>query len=141
MADPGLIPSGSEAKNGLGFLPRKAALRAALSEFVIEWGGERIGAIRRGFGSIVTASGLRDVTPHVLRHTAAVHLAATGVSMRRIAQFLGHSDSATPEVVYTMFAPDHIRAVITHPPLRRCEMSESMRVWTEMICGSSAKSN
>jgi len=36
-------------------------------------------------------AGLADVSPHVLRHTAAVHTAEAGISMDEIAQYLGHS--------------------------------------------------
>jgi integrase len=49
------------------------------------------------------------VTPHDLRHTAAVWMAADGVSMGKIAQYLGHSDSRITEKVYARFAPEHLR--------------------------------
>lgn len=54
---------------------------AALSDHLIEWAGGPVASIRRGFASAVDAAGLKGVTPHFLRHTAAVHMAEAGVSM------------------------------------------------------------
>jgi integrase len=49
------------------------------------------------------------VTPHMLRHSAAVYMAEDGVSMDEIAQFLGHNDVATTRRVYARFSPNHLR--------------------------------
>lgn len=105
-------------RKGRAVVPINATLRAALTaareaamtEFVVEWAGERVASIRKGFDAMVERSGLIGVTPHVLRHTAGVHMAAGGVPMSKIAQFLGHSSTATTERVYARFAPDHLRA-------------------------------
>lgn len=85
------------------------AKRAALTDYVIEWAGGPIKSIKVGFGLKSAASGLAGVTPHVLRHTAAVHMAKAGSPMSRIAQYLGHSSTAVTERVYARFAPDHLR--------------------------------
>jgi integrase len=85
------------------------AKQAALSNYVIEWSGKPIKRLRTGFNAAVKAAGLKHVTPHVLRHTAAVHLAAAGVSMERISQYLGHSSTSVTERVYARFAPEHLR--------------------------------
>lgn len=86
------------------------ARRAALSGHVIEWCGAPVRSIKTGFAAAMKAAGLAGVTPHTLRHTAAVHMAAGGVPMPRIAQFLGHTSTAVTERVYARFAPDHLRA-------------------------------
>lgn len=86
-----------------------AAKKAALSDYVIEWAGEPVKSIKTGFSKAVSDAGLSGVTPHTLRHTAAVHLAAAGVPMSRIAQYLGHTSTAVTERVYARFAPDHLR--------------------------------
>lgn len=57
----------------------------------------------------VARAGLRGVTPHVLRHTAAVWMAEAGVPMTEIAAYLGHSDSRITERVYARFSPDYLR--------------------------------
>jgi len=56
----------------------------------------------------VDSAGLKKVSPHTLRHTAAVHMAAAGVPMAKISQYLGHSSTAMTERVYARFAPDHL---------------------------------
>jgi len=87
----------------------ETARRAALSDHVVEWAGRPVKSIKRGFASAVDAAGLQDVSPHVLRHTGAVHMAAAGVPMVKIAQMLGHSNTHTTERRYARFAPDHLR--------------------------------
>lgn len=104
-------------RKGRAVVPMNATLRRALlaarnaatSPHVVEWGGRRVLSIKRGFASAVAAAGLRDVTPHVLRHTAAVQMVAAGVGMERIAQYLGHSSVQTTRSIYARFAPDHLR--------------------------------
>lgn len=84
------------------------ARTAALSDHVIEWAGDPVRSIRTGFTRAVKRSGLINVTPHVLRHTAAVHMAGAGVPMSKISQYLGHSNTATTERIYARYAPDHL---------------------------------
>lgn len=104
-------------RKGRAVVPMNDGLRAALtatkaaatSDHVIEWGGEPVKSIKTGFKAAVEEAGLKGVTPHVLRHTAAVHLAAAGVPMERISQYLGHSNVAITASVYARFSPDHLR--------------------------------
>lgn len=104
-------------RKGRAIVPMNAGLKAALfnaqeaaqSEFVIEWAGAPVASIKTGFNAAVKAAGLEGVTPHVIRHTAAVHLAEAGIDMSRISQFLGHSHTSVTERVYARFAPDHLR--------------------------------
>ncbi len=85
------------------------AREAALTDYVIEWAGGPVKSIRKGFSAAVANAGLSGVSPHVLRHTAAVHMVAGGVPMSRVAQYLGHSSTSITERVYGRFAPDHLR--------------------------------
>jgi integrase len=87
-----------------------AARRAALSDHVVEWGGDRVATIRRGFTAVCATAGLEGVTPHVLRHTAAVHMAEGGVPMSVISQYLGHSNEAITAKVYARYSPDYLRS-------------------------------
>lgn len=104
-------------RKGRAVVPMNAGLRAALSaaksarltDNVIEWAGEPIARIRTGFEAAVAAAGLEGVTPHVLRHTAAVHMVVAGRPMSKISQYLGHSSVSITEKVYARFAPDHLR--------------------------------
>jgi integrase len=95
--NPGLKASLSQAK------------AMALTDYCIEWGGQPVKRIKTGFKRAVKDAGLDGVSPHVLRHTAAVHMAAAGIPMERISQFLGHTSTAVTERVYARFAPDHLR--------------------------------
>lgn len=96
--------------NGMLRSALSAAREAALSDFVVEWAGERVGSIKKGFAAACDRAGLDDVSPHTIRHTAAVHMVAAGVPMAQVSQYLGHSSIAVTERVYARFAPDHLRA-------------------------------
>jgi integrase len=85
------------------------ARKASLSEFVVEWGQDRVSSVKRGLATAAKAAGLSKVTPHMLRHSAAVHMAEDGVSMDEVAQYLGHDDVATTRKVYARFSPGHLR--------------------------------
>ncbi len=86
------------------------AQRAARSEYVIEHGGEPIKSLKRTFRTAVLRAGLpTSITPHVLRHTAAVHMAEGGVPMAEIGQYLGHSSESVTYRVYARFSPTYQR--------------------------------
>lgn len=87
----------------------QTALRVAQSDHVVEWAGQRVVGIKTGFNAAVSAAGLENVSPHTLRHSAAVHLAEAGVPISKISQYLGHSNTSVTERVYARFAPDHMR--------------------------------
>lgn len=86
-----------------------AAKEAAMTGYVIEWGGSRVLSVKKGLGTAGKAAGLPWVTAHVFRHSAACAMAERGVSMAEIAQFLGHADSRVTERVYARFSPDYLR--------------------------------
>lgn len=85
------------------------ARRGAISEHVIEWGGERVASVKKGISAAARRAGLDGVTAHVLRHTAAVWMAVDGIAMRQISDYLGHSNTAVTERTYARFRPDHLR--------------------------------
>ena len=81
----------------------------ATSNYVIEYAGDRVRSIKKGFAAACKRARLEDVTPHTLRHTAAVWMAEAGRPMSEIAQYLGHSDSRVTERVYARYSPDYLR--------------------------------
>ncbi|SDX82609.1 Site-specific recombinase XerD [Roseicitreum antarcticum] len=111
------LATGEGRKKGRATVPMNNTLRAALesarmaalSDHVIEWGGKPVKSIKRGFASAVKNAKLSDVSPHVLRHTAAVRMAEAGRPMSEIAQYLGHTNTATTEKTYARYSPEHLR--------------------------------
>ena len=95
--------------NGTSRAALLAARKGAVSEYVIEWAGRKVGSIKRGVRATVAAAGLEGVSPHVFRHTAAVWMAEDGTPMEEIAQYLGHEDETTTKRIYARFSPTHLR--------------------------------
>lgn len=99
-----VVPMNREARTAL-----QEAKQGAISAHVIEWAGKPVKSVKRGLKEAARKAGLANVTPHILRHSAAVHMAEAGISMDEIAQFLGHSDVAVTRRVYARFSSDHLR--------------------------------
>jgi integrase len=91
------------------FAALQEARKGALSDYVVEWGGERVKSIKRGVATAAKLAGIEDVSPHVFRHTAAVWLAEAGVPMAEISQYLGHTNLSMTIKVYARYSPDHLR--------------------------------
>lgn len=81
---------------------------AALTDYVIEHNGARVGSIKTAWNAARRRSGIK-ATPHMLRHSAAVWLAEAGEPMTVIAQYLGHTDSRITEKTYARFSPEYLK--------------------------------
>lgn len=111
------LADGKTGGKGRSSPPMNDAARKALitahnartSEYVIEWAGRRVKSVKRGFREACARAGLKAVTPHVLRHTAAVWMIEAGSSITEVAQYLGHSDTRTTYRVYARHSLDHLR--------------------------------
>lgn len=99
-----IVPMNSLAEQAL-----RKAKEGALSDYVIEWAGERVGSIRKGFQTACAAAGLTDVTPHTIRHCAARFMVEAGIPMDQVAQYLGHSNPSITFRVYGRFSPEALR--------------------------------
>lgn len=85
------------------------ARHGSLSDYVVEWGGERVASIKRSIATAARLAGIDDVSPHVFRHTAAVWMAEAGIPIPEIAQYLGHSNPIITYRVYARYSPTHLR--------------------------------
>jgi integrase len=110
-------PDAIRPQKGRATVPMTDTLRAALSEahsgartgYVIEYGGRAVKSVRTGLDAAASAAKVGHVTPHMFRHSAAVWMAQEGIKMRKIAQFLGHSDERTTARIYALYSPDYLR--------------------------------
>lgn len=84
------------------------ARRGAMTDYVIEWAGDRVHSVKKGVGRAAERAGMPDVTAHTLRHTAATWMVQAGVPIPKVAAFLGHRDSRTTERVYGHHAPEYL---------------------------------
>ena len=89
-------------------LPHLRRWRDRGHDYVVESGDGPIVRIDRTMKEVAIAAGLgNDVTPHVLRHTAATWLMQAGTDMLIAAKFLGMT-TRTLETTYAHFRPDYL---------------------------------
>lgn len=103
-----IVPMNNSARAAL-----QTARNGALTDFVIEWAGERVRSVKKGVRAAGKRASLGAVSPHDFRHSAAVWMAEDGISMAEIARYLGHEDSRITERVYARFSPEHLRKAST----------------------------
>ena len=82
-------------------------------------GGARMS--RQGFWKILkhyqsTARIDKEITPHTLRHSFAVHLLENGAQLGDLQELMGHSDISSPQM-YTQMVDQHLKQVYArcHP--------------------------
>jgi integrase/recombinase XerC len=67
--------------------------------------------VQRSVTRFADPIGLRDVTPHTLRHTFAKSLIDSGVSLDKVATLLGHSNLNTTRIYTTPSVQDLLNAI------------------------------
>lgn len=108
---------GEKRSKGRATVPMTDGVRAALleakegslSNYVVEFAGRKVDSVKRAFAAAAKRAGVPWCTPHVLRHTAAVHMVESGVPIEQVAQYLGHSSVAVTYRVYARFSPEFLR--------------------------------
>jgi integrase len=86
----------------------KLALEGALTDHVIEYAGQPVKSVKKAMAAAARRTGI-PVSPHVLRHTAAVWMAEADVPMQKIAQFLGHTSTRVTETTYARYSPSFLK--------------------------------
>ncbi|MGN0306808.1 MAG: site-specific tyrosine recombinase XerD [Lachnospiraceae bacterium] len=104
-----VIPFGPEAREALlQYLEnsRKVMINDVDSDIIfVNCSGHPMS--RQGFWKLVkhyaAKAGIeKDITPHTLRHSFAVHLVENGADLRSVQEMLGHSDISTTQVYANM---------------------------------------
>lgn len=90
----------------------RQAREAALSECVVEWRAGPVASVRKSFAALVKRAGLKDVTFHDLRRTAASLAVQRGASFAEVAALLG-DDEAVVRRHYAMFDPQFLSGILT----------------------------
>lgn len=81
------------------------------TKYVVSYKGKQVLDIKKGFAAACKAAGLKDVTPHTLRHTWGTLSAQAGVPIWEISGVLGHSNAKTTEL-YMKHSPEHLRSAV-----------------------------
>jgi integrase len=109
-------PRKPETHKGRAIVPLNTTATTALSEAhrhatcnsVIEYHSHGLLNVHHSISKLGKQIGIK-VTPHMLRHTAAVWMAEAGVPMSEISQYLGHRNTNVTERVYARYSPQYLR--------------------------------
>ncbi len=116
-----MVPLGTQATESLAhWLHARLNLGPRSDAVFVNLRGRRL--TRQSVFDIVkkaaVASGVdpSDVSPHVLRHSAATHMIEAGADIRTVQELLGHANVTTTQV-YTRVTPRHLREIYleAHP--------------------------
>jgi integrase len=82
----GIVPINSTLRPFL-----EEARRAATCSFVVEHGSKQVASIKTGFKAAARRAGVKDVSPHTLRHSAVTWMVMGGVPMPMVARYAAMS--------------------------------------------------
>jgi integrase len=82
------------------------AVNKSVSGYVVERDGKPMKNIYGEFIQTAQRAGLQGVTPHVMRHTCAVHMVKNGVPIYEVSKYLGHKSVEITQKHYAKFSPD-----------------------------------
>jgi integrase len=86
----------------------ESAYAARLSDYVVEWAGDRIRSLRTGYKAALARAGMDSLSIHQIRHSVAVRMLAAGMPIEKVSQFLGHSNIQITQKTYARFMPEHL---------------------------------
>lgn len=110
-----IVPVGERAERWLGrYLGevRPSLVRGRHEAVFVNHRGARL--TRQGFWKVLRAHGravgLKELSPHVLRHSFATHLLEHGADLRAVQAMLGHADISTTQI-YTHIHQQRLRSL------------------------------
>jgi integrase len=118
--DTGMIhlekPGRRRTKKRRPSVPMHPKLRELMERAFVEreskWVLDNSGNVRKAFASLVKAAGLpAEVTPHVMRHTAATHMLRRKVPLWQVAGILGDTE-ATVQKTYGKHVPEALKEAV-----------------------------
>ncbi len=118
-----IIPIGSMAKSAVENYIKNARKKLIRNEkekaLFVNYNGTRL--TRQGFWKIIKQYTLKskinkEITPHMLRHSFAIHLLQNGADLKSVQEMLGHADISTTQI-YTLITKNKIKEVYNkaHP--------------------------
>ncbi len=108
-----IVPIGEQAEHWLGRYLGVGRPQLARGRHEVVFVNARGGPLsRQGFWKNLrrygTSVGVRDLSPHVLRHSFATHLLEHGADLRAVQMMLGHADISTTQI-YTHIHEQRLR--------------------------------
>ena len=101
------------------------AIDKSQSGYLVEKNGRPLTSVYNEFRKAVGRAGLEDCSPHVLRHTCAVHMVKAGVPIYEVSSYLGHKNTKITQDHYAKFQPDFMdkssevgSSLIANPKMR-----------------------
>lgn len=86
------------------------AINRSKSGYLVEKNGKPLTSIYPCFMEAVKKAGLSaDVTPHIMRHTCAVHMVKDGVEIYEVSKYLAHTSIEITQKHYAKFHPDFMK--------------------------------
>lgn len=103
-----VIPMGSMATQAIDVYLKTSRAKLVKSDeeaLFVNYYGKRIS--RQGFWKLIkrytkTLDINKDITPHTLRHSFALHLVQNGADLKAVQEMLGHSDVSTTQIYREM---------------------------------------
>lgn len=119
-----IVPIGSFASEAIRlWLPDRLDIRSPGTDpgaLFLTTRGNRLSrqTVWRMVRTMGTSVGIAEtqLSPHVLRHSAATHMVEGGADLRTVQELLGHASLSTTQI-YTKVSPEHLReiVVVSHP--------------------------
>lgn len=85
------------------------AVSKSVSGYVVEKDGKPVKSIYYDCIRAAQRAGLKNVSPHTMRHTCAVHMVKNDVPIYEVSKYLGHKSIEITQKHYAKFSPDFMK--------------------------------